>query len=67
MRSSRNKTIDISLHDGQAYLEKCIRINEVKELDFLENKIISNKFAYPLVLYYLCRKIEMITNRKVDK
>ena len=27
MKSERNKTIDLSVAEGQAYLERCIRVN----------------------------------------
>lgn len=40
MKSSRNKTIDISLEDGKEYLEKCITIDDVKKIDDVKNKII---------------------------
>lgn len=40
MASIRNKTIDISVEDGQEYLNQCIKLNTPESLDFLENKII---------------------------
>ena len=30
MKAERNKTIDISIEDGQNYLDKCITINKIK-------------------------------------
>lgn len=40
MKSSRNKTIDISLEDGKEYLNRCITIKGIKKLDDIRNKII---------------------------
>lgn len=40
MKSARNKTIDISLEDGQEYLKRCINIKEEKGLEDIKNKII---------------------------
>ena len=40
MKSSRNKTINISLKDGRGYLNKCIKWNNKLGLDDIKNKII---------------------------
>ena len=40
MKSTRNKTIDISLEDGKEYLNKCINVKEAQKLEDIKNKII---------------------------
>ena len=40
MKSSRNKTINISLKDGKSYLNKCIKWTNKLKLDDIKNKII---------------------------
>nr|WP_214061470.1 MULTISPECIES: site-specific DNA-methyltransferase [unclassified Mesotoga] len=39
-RSSRNRTIDISISEGKHYLDRCIRLNEITHLDNVINKTI---------------------------
>ena len=40
MKSAKNKTIDISLTDGQEYLERCISVNRKTEVKNILNKTI---------------------------
>ena len=40
MKAERNKTIDISIEDGQQYLDKCITINNKALLETIINKTI---------------------------
>jgi site-specific DNA-methyltransferase (adenine-specific) len=40
MKSSRNKTINISLKDGKGYLNRCIKWNNKLSFDDIKNKII---------------------------
>jgi len=55
MQSSRNKTINISLEDGQEYLKRCIEVGNPVKLDDIKNKIIlGDTFS---VMNYLPRKI----------
>ena len=43
MKAERNKTIDFSLEDGKVYLDKCIILNDKKELsDILDKTILGN-------------------------
>ena len=54
MQSSRNKTINISLEDGQDYLKRCIEVEKPIKLDNIKNKIIlGDTFS---VMEYLPRK-----------
>ena len=40
MKSSRNKTIDLPLAEGQAYLERCLRVSEAQTLDVVQDRVI---------------------------
>lgn len=40
MKSNRNKTIDISLSDGQDYLKRCLRLDELKGVKDVRDKVI---------------------------
>ena len=40
MKAGRNKTIDISLEEGVPYLERCIKVEEKKDLSEIVNKTI---------------------------
>lgn len=40
MKAERNKTIDISIEEGQDYLKRCLMITEQSSLDFIINKTI---------------------------
>ncbi|MDO4710521.1 MAG: site-specific DNA-methyltransferase [Peptostreptococcaceae bacterium] len=40
MRSARNKTIDISVHEGKRYLQKCISITEKRSVEEVLDKTI---------------------------
>jgi len=40
MQSSRNKTINIPLEEGQEYLKRCIEVKENTNLESIKNKII---------------------------
>ena len=45
MKSSRNKTIDISVEQGQKFLERCVEINSKAELsDILDKTILGDTF-----------------------
>ena len=45
MKSERNKTIDLSIEEGQCYLDRCIKITEKSSLEQILNKtIIGNSF-----------------------
>lgn len=45
MKASRNKTIDLSVTEGEKYLKKCIKINSPKNLTELTDKtILGNTF-----------------------
>ncbi|MCR5322615.1 MAG: site-specific DNA-methyltransferase [Lachnospiraceae bacterium] len=45
MKTSRNKTIDIGIDEGQAYLERCIKVTEKVTLDrILDKTIIGDTF-----------------------
>lgn len=46
MRSKRNKTIDLSVEEGRAYLERCISVTESAVLeDVLDRTILGDTFA----------------------
>ena len=40
MKSGRNKTIDLSLEEGQEYLARCVKTSELSEVSDLRDKII---------------------------
>lgn len=40
MKADRNKTIDISVEEGKAYLERCIRVSEKRNLEGVLDKTI---------------------------
>lgn len=40
MKAARNKTIDISIEEGQSYLERCIRVNQPVDIRDIINKTI---------------------------
>ena len=40
MKAERNKTIDFSVEEGRAYLDKCITVNQTAALDEIINKTI---------------------------
>ena len=40
MKSGRNKTIDLSLEEGQEYLTRCVKASELREGSDLRDKII---------------------------
>ena len=40
MKSGRNKTIDLSLEEGQEYLARCVKVSELSQVSDLRDKII---------------------------
>lgn len=62
MKSERNKTIDITIEEGQEYLDKCVKLDCKTELSqILDKTIIGDTFE---ILKLLPEKIHRFINNR---